>query len=434
MDESDLYGAGVPRGDFVLKAHLRVQTHLSPLPVVQGCIDELLKAHDSCALEVSNVLSGLSRDNYPDIGVITFSPIAKAVPNLPGAGQFRIKHPGSRGGKYWRDKKGNIRYGEQPGPGENRGKQVKGDGKAKAAKEEVDETSHFRPTQLGFDRHLHKEVSDHLSRSKDHQFSDGELNFMDWWHGDGARGFVEQYGGVDLDDLGHGVDGLHFQREDGAGSMEDAVQDFFASQDWGGANYESEVAPLLADMFSRYHKATQDEKVVESVDKKESAYARRWFAKADKVRPKLRNLASDMSSSRDASLTAESVIAALLLMDLITSLEKQGVKVSAPNNRLLAEGARRLGSVLHSKFGKSFSSLASVQLMLAFVGASLNAIWDDDRSVYYDGGGVPQTALGIAAMGALADKSGLSSNISVLKDHLSEVTLSIARSLNRGAE
>lgn len=427
----DLFGEGVPKDGFIIKAHLRVPVRPHPVAIVQECVDALTQAHEACSASVrAAATSTLSRVPTPEIGNLFALPgIAKAAAvapaELPGAQQYRIKHPGLRGGKWWRDKQGIVRYGDQPGP-------EKTTGKAPEEKSSSKPNQHFKMTSVGHDPAFHGDITQHLSRNDRHQFSAGDLKFLDWWHKQGIRQLVEQYGGMSTDDLNHGTDGMRFQSEEGGGDMafEDAVNDFFASQDWGGADYESQVAPLLQDLFERYHDATQDPKVVGSVDKKENQRLMRWFAKAQKTKHTLRKMGNIMSASYDARVTALSVISALTLMDLINQLTVEGIATAAPNEKLLGEGMRRLGSVLHQRFGKSFSSLSSVQLMLAFVGASLNAVWDPKNRNYYTGGGVPDTALGGQALETLATKSGLGTHIDVLKAHLKEVSSLVASHMN----
>ena len=44
------------------------------------------------------------------------APKAPAAPKVPGQKKVRISHPGARGGKWYRDDKGNVRYGTKPTP------------------------------------------------------------------------------------------------------------------------------------------------------------------------------------------------------------------------------------------------------------------------------------------------------------------------------
>lgn len=424
MDEADFFGDGVLKGDFVYKAHLRVQVRPHPVAAVQEAVDGVASAYDDVAKSIREAVLDASKRAPFSKAAPQLEIVRKGPPGLPGAGQFRIKHPGSRGGKWWRDKGGNIRYGAQPGPADRAAAAPQG--------EDADDLSHYKPSSFGHAKGSHEDVMQHLAGSEDHAFSQGELGFLDWWHDRGVRNLVEQYGGLTTDDLDKDVDGLRLQNDAGDLSYGEAAHDFFASQDWGGADFESDVAPLLGDLLGRFHEAADDPKTAAAIDKKKSAKMRRWFAKATKFQSRMRKLGTVISSSTDSRLTAQEVIAALLLLDLVQDLRKQGVAVASPNQNLLGEGLRRLGSFVQEKFGKSFSSLASVQLMLAYMGASLNSIWDSKNQNYYTGGGIPDTSLGGLSLQTLAKKSGLDERVSILRDHLKEVTLSVANLLNQG--
>ncbi len=230
-DLDALFGGGAELGrGVVVKAQLRFRVHPPRHRSAQDVVDRAVSAYDErlgmIVDEIADVLRHADPRRTHDQPLVLAVPgpeVAKAVPRAP----FR---PGSRGGKWYRDSKGNVRYGDPP---EGR---FMGDagGVGKVDDSPMPHLDHLRPRpfmgEFGNDQDLTRFL---IERGAGHGFSEGELRFLGAWYGTGEDGgelfdaFLECTG-LTRDDLKAGTANLRFG--DQKLTYEEAVFEFFAAQ------------------------------------------------------------------------------------------------------------------------------------------------------------------------------------------------------------
>lgn len=415
-----MFGEGEDLGDgFVAKAQLRVRVRPPQHPVAQDVVDRLVAAYeerlDLICDEVDEVLRGAdSRRSVPLVlalgaaGARSRDPIQKAV-QQPYA-------PGSKGGKWYRDGQGHVRYGEAP----------QGQFKTRAPSGHADlvpHVSHYRPAPFMGAHGMDGEVTDFLiDRGSKHGFSGGELRFLGSWFGthDKNGPLLDAFlkcTGLTRDDLKRDVGRLKFGPQ--GISYEEAVFEFFAAQgalfmgkepttadektEWERV-LNDEIKPALDNLFLKFEGVKGDEsfqdKFVNEPDRRFGVLVRRARASGDATK----DVANCITSEPDPSKQVMGVIAGMKKLGLFLSqarADANAVAHDAPHLRgglvlddgLLADDPKRSPIVANAD---KLDALTASQLMLVYVGAELCRRWDHETMSYSD---EPQSAKAAGSVG-----------------------------------
>lgn len=427
VDLDALFDGGLDIGKgLVTKAYVRFQVHPPSLRASQDVVDRIVSAYDErlnmIIDEIVGVINHVDHDDSDGSVLVLASsqglPVAKAVPHAP----YR---PGSRGGKWYRDSRGNVRYGDPP-EGKFMGNVGQGSPMA--------HLDHLRPGPFmggyGADRKLTGFLSDHGDK---HGFSDEEIRFLIAWYGtddsDGGALFDAflECAGLTRADLNGDIMGLRFGSQQL--TYEEAVFEFFAAQgalfmgeepttddqieEWH-AILNDKIKPLMDGVFIKYEGAKRDEDLQREFAADPEAQRRRFFERARRRASDLDGLSRTIVGDWNPSRLVDAVLMGMHVLGLIarrSQVERHAYvhgrphlrDAVVPDGRLLVDGP---GNPLLSKRSK-LSTLTSSQLMLLYAAAELHRRWDPHSKSFSTEKqeDVGSGTLGEAAFTALASKS-----------------------------
>ncbi len=452
-DLDALFGDGAELGQgVVVKAQLRFRVHPPRHLAARDLVDRMVAAYDErLAMIIDEVVETIQIaevardiDHGPSSPPLVLA-LAKAVPRAP----FR---PGSRGGKWYRDAKGNIRYGDPP-----EGKFMGNSGASPSPPPELD---HLRAGSFmgafGRDQEL---TSFLVERGGEHGFTGGELRFLTAWYGTHEEGgalfdaFLE-CAGITRDDLKNGVTNLRF------GSQQltyaEAVFEFFAAQEdlFMGDGSESgdqdggwdhvlndEIKPLLDGVFTKYEMLKDDVTLQQRFAGEPARQRRRFFDAARRSDEDMRQFADSVVGDWDPRRQLDVAVAGLRALGMFARparAERAAYVHGRPHlrdavamdGRLLVDGSDN--PLLEDK--DELGSLSSSQLMLLYVAAELHRRWDPHSKSFSTEKQVEvgATDLGEAAFAALAGKTdGWAGAAARARDRLEELVDLIVVRLNR---
>jgi hypothetical protein len=415
VDLDELFGDGAELGDdIIVKAQLRFRVHPPKHPVAQDIVDRLVSGYDEhldmICEEVCDVLkhADLRRG-------LRSQPL---VLDLSKAGQ-QVYSPGAKGGKWYRDGAGHIRYGEQPMP----------QYKQRASQEHTTpRIGHYRPSPFmgmgGIDRDLTGFL---MERGGKYGFKKPELRFLGSWYGTDTKSgalfdaFLD-CAGITRDDLKGDITQLRF----GAQNLtyEEAVFEFFAAQrplfmgdesevddadeEWNRI-LNDEIRPLLDSVFSKYEALKESEEFKESYAAEPDRKRRNFYDGAKRCEKKTDKIADHITSGWDPTKQVAEVISGLQKLGLFSKVDdhvhdRPHLKGSlALDDRLLTDQS---GNPLLAEKQK-LNQLTVSQLMLVYVAAELHRRWDPDTRSYSteDQDEIGAGDLAEAALGAISEKS-----------------------------
>jgi hypothetical protein len=349
-----LFDEGIPLGeDLVAKATLRVPVRKMRFDVAQSLVDGLVDVYDArMQAMLRDIEEALNEDEdvvKSDAPVkLVFSggrllmkatgpqqPKQPTQPKLPpktvnasgervltADGYHKVIDAGSKGGKFWIDARGNVRYGERPTPTHPN----------PATPEQV--VGHFQQyyaPQNTFMGHEHQHINDAILESD--VVTDADRQFMMWWEDNFFDGFLASFTQAngkpmtkDSVDKAGGLRNVQFRVDDREVSVEEAVEIFFRTnadlfvgdEDFGNLESEEDVLKAVRGTMHRYQKAmTEDAKVkaaiVAQTEKHEIAH-NAFFIKAETMDEEYQPLTPDLLTGNDFNdLGLRFTIAALQL-------------------------------------------------------------------------------------------------------------------------
>lgn len=450
-DLDALFGEGADLGrGVVVKAQLRFRVHPPRHPAARDVLDRIVAAYDErlgmILDEVAELLAQPPPSGAPLVLGVGPDPVEKAVPRAP----FR---PGSRGGRWYRDAKGNVRYGDPP---EGRFMGNAGDAVGTSPMPHLD---HLRPGEFmgafGNDRALTAFL---VERGAGHGFTEGELRFLGAWYGTGEDGgalfdaFLE-CAQLTRADVEGGVTDLRFGGQ--KLTYEEAVFEFFAAQSAlfmgeeatsAGALEEwhrvlnDEIKPLLDGAFAKYEAAKGDEALQEEFKTEPRRQRRRFLDAARRSRASTDGFADSVVSDWDPRRQLEAASAGMRALGLLARparAERAAYIHGRPHlrdavttdGRLLADGP---GNPLLADQGR-LALLPASQLMLVYAAAELHRRWDPHTRSFStesqaDAG---SGELGEAVLSAIAEKGAKWAEASgVVRDRLAELVDMLVSELN----
>ncbi len=430
-----------------MKAQLRFRVHPPRHRAAQDVVDRAVAAYDErldmILDEVSGALDGADPRRSGDRPLLAV--VEKGTVHAP----YR---PGSRGGKWYRDSRGNIRYGDPP-----EGRFMGNAGASGTAPAPVD---HLRPHpfmgSFGNDQALTSFLMEH---GDEHGFSEGELRFLGAWYGTGEEGgalfdaFCE-CAGITREDVKAGVIHLRFGPE--KLTYEDAVFEFFAAQgslfmgedptapeqvdEWHRI-LNDEIKPLLDGVFIKYEELKEDEELQEKFAGAGDRQRRRFYDAARRSEDVVDGVSDSVAGEWDPERQVGVVLEGLRALGLVARparAERRAYVHSRPHLRdAVAMDGRLLGdgpdNPLLGDEG-ALAKLTSSQLMLLYAAAELHRRWDPHAKSFSTerqaeaGNG----DLGEAALSALEGKDeGWSEASDTIRGRLDELVDLLVAKLNR---
>lgn len=453
MDLDELFGEGTELGDDVIvKAQLRFRIQPPQHPVAQDIVDRIVVAYDErldlICRDVDDVLQHadlrMSGRSQPLVLGLGAADVIK--------GPSQVYAPGAKGGKWYRDGKGHIRYGEKP----------QGGFKQRANSDHVaPQVSHYRPMPFngmsGIDRDLTGFL---MSSGNKYGFTDPELRFLGSWYGTDSKpgalfdAFLDVTG-LTRDDLKTDLSQLRFGPQNL--TYEEAVFEFFAAQRplFMGDETESddadgewneilndELKPLLDGVFSKYEALKTDESFMESYADDGDRQRRRFFDTAKRTAASSQNLATQILTAWNPSKQVTDVLVGLKKLGLFTSSSKTDANATITDRPHL-KGSLSLDDRLLTDdpdsnplvaSGDQLVKLTASQLMLLYAGAELHRRWDAETRSYstekQDEAGAG--GLGAVVIQGLAGKSkGWNAAVPLVRQHLDTLVDRLVGVLNR---
>lgn len=452
LDLDALFGAGADLSpDVVVKAQLRFRARPPRHPAARDVVDRVVHAYDErldmIVGEIAEVLQHVDRRRSHDQPlVVAVDSVAKATPHTP----YR---PGSRGGKWYRDSRGNIRYGDPP-----EGRFMGNSTKAPSMPREGIPSFHSAPFMgaYGNDQALTGYLLEHGGA---HGFSDHELRFLGAWYGNGEDGgalfgaFLE-CAQLTRDDLRGGVANLRFGSQQL--TYEEAVFEFFAAQgslfmgeepstneqlkEWNRVLHD-EIKPLLTGVFAKYEEAKGDEDLQQQFVSEPARQRRRFFDRARRYVDDVGGVADAVLGDWNPDRQVDVAIAGMRALGLLVNpprAERHAYLHGRPHlrdavmidGRLLGDGR---DNPLVGDEGR-LVSLSSSQLMLTYVAAELYRRWDPhSRSFSAEAQDeIGHGELGEKLLSALSNKDPRWSEASdMVRDHLGELVDRLVIKLNK---
>lgn len=275
MDKS-VFTTGFDTGDFLLKAQVKVPASEFASPVLQGIVEKLSQKYERL---IDKVLEGVEGDLMrakaeKALRLVVFDgggdDLFKAGKPTTGDGYTKVKNPGSKGGKFWIDPKGNVRYDKRPdGPPPSPKHR-------EATDEEVIEHIKSKVTPTLFVGHDHETMDAILEAGG---FDEFELGMIEWFRTQvlGDEGVLGTLDGIhSLDE----IDARSFTSASGAtGSkaLNEWMEQYWYDPDDGimdPSNWEgreddkpdsAQAREWFEDLLKKYNNATKDPKVKEAL-------------------------------------------------------------------------------------------------------------------------------------------------------------------------
>lgn len=461
-DLDALFGDGADLGQGVVaKAQLRFRVHPPRHLAARDVLDRVVAAYDERLAMIDEEIAGVvkragrphDREAGPLVLALGLPEVAKAVPRAP----FR---PGSRGGKWYRDAKGNIRYGDPP-----EGRFMGNSGAAPAGPPEP-ELGHLRSGSfLGVFGNDHALTEFLLEHGGGHGFTEGELRFLGAWYGTGEDGgalfdaFLE-CAGLTRDELKGGTANFRFGSQ--GLTYEEAVFEFFAAQqqlfmgdasegDDAGSDDEGdeewdrvlndEIKPLLDGVFIKYEELKADEDLQRQFAGEPERQRRRFFNAARRSEDDTSGVADSVAGDWDPARQVDVALEGMRALGLFARPARAARAAYVHGRPHLRDAVSMDGRLLGDGpdnpllAGKDeLASLSASQLMLLYAAAELHRRWDPHARQFSTekqseaGSG----DLGDAALAAIASKTAQWAEASdVVRDHVDELVDFLVAELNR---
>jgi len=446
VDLDELFSEGAELGDGVIaKAQLRFRVHPPRHPAAQDLVDRLTAAYDErldliCS-EVDEVLRNADSRRSHSPPLVLKSDFAKTN---------TVYAPGKRGGKWYRDDTGHIRYGEQP--------QAKFKQQAGAA-ETTPHVGHYRPSPFMGMRGIDQDLTGFLTDNGDkYDFNDNQLRFLHAWYGTAEKSGVLfdaflKCTGLTRDDLDQDLAQLRFGSQQL--TYEEAVFEFFAAQralfmgdeaeiDDADAVWNSilndEIKPLLDAVFAKYEQLKLDESFRDAFTGEAERQRRRFFAAVRRSEESVRDVANHITAAADPSAQVAAVIDGMKKLGLFLKPGKVASHAhihdrphlkesTALDARLLIDDSQK-NPLINS--GSRLRTLSASQLMLLYAAAELHRRWDPDTRSYSTEAqsDIGSGELGEVVLSALTEKPGWGDAAGLVDKHLTTLVDRLVDALN----
>lgn len=348
-------------------------------------------------------------------------------------GYYHVENAGSRGGKFWRDDRGNVRYGERP----------HGNFQVAASPEQVVE--HYRKyyEPQPFQTHLHSDIHEALMESS--VMSTTDKAFMEWWHeayddileGLGTnRAEVEKAGGMKNQTFVIGGRPMHVGQ---------AIEEFFKAQVdsfvgdpvYGEIESADDIVTAIRDLMDRYRKALHEDPKVQALAQakaeKFEAEKNAFYLNAEHQEEAFSPLSNDLMTVQDPADLAVRFTVALQQLGLLE--RGKGGNVAQTRMRgaiqlksaFLAQAKRKLGSLW--KEDAQLDRMSASQLMALHMATELHDSFSADNTYEYEPDAKNKGRDKV--FGLILDKLGMEhdeAGAAVVKRQLQKATEAMAKS------
>lgn len=334
--------------------------------------------------------AGANAAKQPSMGAKTVNPGGDR--KLTPSGYIHVESPGSRGGKFWRDDKGNVRYGEKP----------HGDFQVPASPEYVVE--HYRKYYAPQPFAAHNQMDMHEALMQSDVLSEADHGFMEFWH-DNYDTILEAISGgklkrKDVERAG-GLQNMSFKlngRDVGIGEM---IEEFFRTNanlfvgdpTYGDIESPEDVLEAVRGVMDRYRKALNEDPKVQALAQasaeKREAERNAFYIECERSAEEFSPLAGDMVTKEDFEDLTVKVTAAMAQMGLIERGGKGGVSqrrmrgAIVPKSSMLLQDKRNLGSLWKDD---QLERLSAAQLMALHVAVDAQESFAKDNTFDYEPG------------------------------------------------
>ncbi len=341
---------------------------------------------------------------------------------LTASGYIHVESPGSRGGKFYRDDKGNVRYGEKP------------HGDFQVAAQPQDVVEHYRKYYAPQPFAAHNQLDLHEALMQSDVLTAADHGFMEFWHdnydeilgamsnGKITRKDVEKAGG--LQNISFSLNG----RQVGIGEM---IEEFFKAQignfvgdpTYGDIESVDDITEAVRGLMDRYRKAVHEDPKVQAlaqaVAEKHEAEKNAFYINCEQMEEEFSPLAGDMVTSEDFEDLTFKLTTAMAQMGLIERGGKGGVSqrrmrgAIVPKSSMLLQDKRNMGALWKES---QLERLSAAQLMTLHVAVDAQQSFAKDNTYDYEPG-VPNEGRD-KVFDLLCNKLGIEPDDKVAKDTL----------------
>jgi hypothetical protein len=309
---------------------------------------------------------------------------------LTSSGYLHVENPGTRGGRWWRDNKGNVRYGEQP----------HGTFQIPASPDNVVE--HFRKYYAPQPFAAHDQLDMHDALMESSVLSEADHGFMEFWHdnyddilslmsgGKITRKDVEKAGGL------HNISWKVGGRELGIGEM---IEEFFRANahtfvgdpTYGDIESPEDVLESVRGVMDRYRKALHEDPKVQAAAQASAAKRETerdaFYINAEQLAEEFSPLAADIVAVEDFEDLTFKLTAAMQQMGLVERGGKGGVAqrrmrgAIVPKSGLLLQDRRNMGALWKND---QLERLNASQLMALHIAVDAQESFARDNTYDYE--------------------------------------------------
>lgn len=390
--------------DLIIKAQLKVRVRKLQYPAAQELLDnlgELYKQRSAALLtDIADIMTEeevekaivLTPDGRLLLKADPPKPPSTAAPTMKaptaGSGQPRkpgeVSMPGSRGGKWWRDEKGRVQYGERP------------TGRYKHPAEPEHVVDHFKKYVVSQPFLPHQYAELHEAAIESGVLDGVDANFMDWFH-ENFDIFMDEFGYTDkdLENVDHQPEALTYKLDGEEVSYGEAVEAFFGAyaqdqfvgdEDYGEPENPEEVLDMIRETMERYDEALESPemaKVIEKLEEKRQREFDSFYIQASEQGDDHENFGNEIaqgSDVMDASFRTSVVMKDLGLLKQAkagdtVSRKHRGLLVIEPS--LLSKNKRREGRLWRKDNKDKLDQLNPGQMMAVYTASRLGELTED---------------------------------------------------------
>ncbi len=399
----ELFTVGVDTGAFLVKAHVKIPISEFRSPILQSVVDKLVEKYtdaiDHVMEDVETRLKSSKAAKALRLVVFEEDELRKAEGkdgHEKDGGYTKVSHPGARGGKFWIDQKGHVRYDERPG---GRAPSPK---HREATDEEVSDYIKKQVTPTLFVGH-DDDTMHAIMKSK--VFDDSDMQYIEWFRSqvlNTPEVLGEMEGVHDLDD----IDARNFSSSSGTSGAKGVMEWL---EEWWVSNIRDEdlfggdksQVPTMAqakewfyDLMKKYSEATKDPKVKAALKENFIRLQRQADTVDDDIQKtldvsnKVSNALFSPQNSEDGALTGMALMKGMNLLFMPSSGKELARGSSGKVNKRMKGQIHvnevTLDALRSGKLNLVKSGASEAQAMLFVVAGHLSENKDQDTGKYGD--------------------------------------------------
>lgn len=328
----------------------------------------------------------------PSAGAGAKSTMPGGQRRLTASGYIHVETPGSRGGKFWRDEKGNVRYGDKPS----------GTFQVEAPPHDVVE--HYRKYYAPQPFAAHNQMDMHEALMQSEVLTEADHGFMDFWHENYDEVLSLISGGKltrkDVEKAG-GLQNCSFQINGRPCSVGEAIEEFFKAnvgafvgdETYGDIETPEDILEAVRGLMDRYRKALHEDPKVQALAQaaaeKREAERNAFYLTCEHTAEEFSPLAGDLVTKEDFEDLTFKATAAMAQMGLIERGGKGSVAqrrmrgAIVPKSSMLLQDKRNMGSLWKDD---QLERLSAPQLMAVHIAVDAQESFSKDNTYEYEPG------------------------------------------------